>query len=171
MVLGTPIHEIGNPSYWRIFLQLLLILMIAELSYRFIEMPIRKEGFRVYCQKYLICNKTSGKPYFSTKNINGYGSSFSACIFTGMTGVVGESQQNPSKTLPTTIKINGEEPTANLNKQDKQAEASTDKPSQSKDEGVEDVQKIETPKQEENNTIIEPEKDEFYRGILAIGDS
>ena len=80
MVLGTPIHEIGNPSYWRIFL-LLLILMIAELSYRFIEMPIRKEGFRVYCQKYLICNKTSGKPYFSTKNINGYGSSFSACIF------------------------------------------------------------------------------------------
>ncbi|MBH9788270.1 acetyltransferase, partial [Clostridioides difficile] len=41
----------------------------------------------------------------------------------------------------------------------------------SKDEGVEDVQKIETPKQEENNTIIEPEKDEFYRGILAIGDS
>ena len=45
-----------------------------------------------------------------------------------MTGVVGESQQNPSKTPPTTIKINGEEPTANLNKQDKQAEASTDKP-------------------------------------------
>ena len=61
MVLGTPIHEIGNPSYWRIFLQILLILMIAELSYRFIEMPIRKEGFRVYCQKYLICNKTSGE--------------------------------------------------------------------------------------------------------------
>ena len=61
MVLGTPIHEIGNASYWRIFLQLLLILMIAELSYRFIEMPIRKEGFRVYCQKYLICNKINGE--------------------------------------------------------------------------------------------------------------
>ncbi|MED3797965.1 acyltransferase family protein [Lysinibacillus capsici] len=172
MVLGTPIHEIGNPSYWRIFLQLLLILMIAELSYRFIEMPIRKEGFRVYCQKYLICNKNKwGSLTFPRKISTVMVPLFLLVFFTGMTGVVGESQQNPSKTLPTTIKINGEEPTANLNKQDKQAEASTDKPSQSKDEGVEDVQKIETPKQEENNTIIEPEKDEFYRGILAIGDS
>ncbi|HAU33433.1 MAG TPA: acetyltransferase, partial [Lysinibacillus sp.] len=57
MVLGTPIHEIGNPSYWRIALQLVLIVTIAECSYRFIEMPIRKEGFWAYYRKYFVFNK------------------------------------------------------------------------------------------------------------------
>ncbi|MGP1908978.1 acyltransferase family protein [Metabacillus sp. JX24] len=46
IVLGTPVHEIGNPVYWRVGLQLLLILVIAELSYRLIEVPVRREGFR-----------------------------------------------------------------------------------------------------------------------------
>ncbi|WP_353097664.1 acyltransferase family protein [Tissierella praeacuta] len=48
MVLSTPIYEIGNPSYLRVFIQLIITCIIAELSYHFIEMPIRKGGFRKY---------------------------------------------------------------------------------------------------------------------------
>ena len=51
IVLGTPVHEIGNPVYWRVGLQLLLILVIAELSYRLIEVPVRREGFRGFIKR------------------------------------------------------------------------------------------------------------------------
>jgi peptidoglycan/LPS O-acetylase OafA/YrhL len=56
MVLSTPIHEIGNPAYWRVVLQLTITCIIAELSYRFIETPIRKLGFRGFHRKYLSFN-------------------------------------------------------------------------------------------------------------------
>lgn len=58
MVLGTPVHEIGDPEYWRVGLQLVIILMIAELSYRFIETPIRKRGFRSYYRQYIVIDLT-----------------------------------------------------------------------------------------------------------------
>ncbi|ACA54663.1 acetyltransferase [Clostridium botulinum] len=48
MVLSTPVYEIGNPSYLRVFLQLTLTCIIGEFSYRFIELPIRKLGLRKY---------------------------------------------------------------------------------------------------------------------------
>ncbi|WCH46450.1 acyltransferase family protein [Lysinibacillus sp. OF-1] len=170
MVLGTPIHEIGNPSYWRVALQIILIVMIAELSYRFIEMPIRKEGFRAYYGKYFVFNKNKwGSLSFSRKISTVMAPLFLLMFFTGMTGVVGEGQQSTSSSYPTNIKINGDEPTTNLNKHDQQSELPTNEPS--KEEKVEDVQQIETPKQEENDVNKVPERDEFYRGIIAIGDS
>lgn len=170
MVLGTPIHEIGNPSYWRVALQIVLIVMIAELSYRFIEMPIRKEGFRAYYGKYFVFNKNKwGSLSFSRKISTVMAPLLLLMFFTGMTGVVGEGQQSTSSSYPTNIKINGDEPTTNLNKHDQQSELPTNEPS--KEEKVEDVQQIETPKQEENDVNKVPERDEFYRGIVAIGDS
>jgi peptidoglycan/LPS O-acetylase OafA/YrhL len=48
MVLSTPIHEIGNPSYLRVFFQLIVTCIIAECSYRFIELPFRKYGLCGY---------------------------------------------------------------------------------------------------------------------------
>lgn len=48
MVLSTPVYEINNPSYSRVFFQLTVTCIIAELSYRFIEQPIRKLGFKGY---------------------------------------------------------------------------------------------------------------------------
>lgn len=49
MVLSTPIYEIGNPSYLRVLFQLIVTCIIAEYSYRFIELPIRKYGLWKYC--------------------------------------------------------------------------------------------------------------------------
>ncbi len=168
MVLGTPIHEIGNPSYWRIALQLVLIVTIAECSYRFIEMPIRKEGFWAYYRKYFVFNKKKwGSLTFSRKVSTVMAPLFLLVFFTGITGVVGEGQQSSKDSYPTAIKINGDEPTANPIKE---PDKTTDNPSPSKEEEV-DVPDIETPKPEENETNVVPEKEDAYQNILAIGDS
>ncbi|WP_025114335.1 acyltransferase family protein [Lysinibacillus fusiformis] len=168
MVLGTPIHEIGNPSYWRIALQLVLIVTIAECSYRFIEMPIRKEGFWEYYRKYFVFSKKKwGSLTFSRKISTVMVPLFLLVFFTGITGVVGEGQQSSKDSYPTAIKINGNEPTANPIKE---PDKTTDNPSPSKEEVVE-VPDIETPKPEENETNVVPEKEDAYQNILAIGDS
>ncbi|WP_155591678.1 acyltransferase family protein [Lysinibacillus cavernae] len=172
MVLGTPTHEIGNPSYWRIVLQIVLILTIAELSYRFIEMPIRKEGFSAYYKKHFVFNKNKWGSYSFQRKLSTVMVPLSLLVFfTGITGVVGEGQQSSSDLYPSTIKINGDEPTVNQNEHDRQPDTSINDPSIKKKEEVEDVPPIETPKQEENESSVVPEKDEFYSGILAIGDS
>ncbi|WML34487.1 acyltransferase family protein [Clostridium sp. OS1-26] len=56
IVLSTPAYEIGNPTYWRVGLQLAATLIIAEISYRFIEMPIRQNGFRGVFKRNLLIN-------------------------------------------------------------------------------------------------------------------
>ncbi len=66
MVLSTPIYEIGNPSYLRVFIQLTITCIIAEFSYRFIELPIRKLGFRKY-YNYLTISFFKRNPLVFTK--------------------------------------------------------------------------------------------------------
>ncbi|MFL0248367.1 acyltransferase family protein [Candidatus Clostridium stratigraminis] len=56
IILSTPVYELGNPVYWRVIIQLAIIFIIAELSYSFIEMPIRKYGFKNILMKYLSIN-------------------------------------------------------------------------------------------------------------------
>lgn len=46
IVLSTPVYEIGNPSYLRVILQLIITFIVADFSYNYIEMPIRKYGFK-----------------------------------------------------------------------------------------------------------------------------
>ncbi|MGE7129585.1 acyltransferase family protein [Lysinibacillus xylanilyticus] len=172
MVLGTPVHEIGNPAYWRVALQLVLILIIAELSYRFIEMPIRKEGFRSYYRQYLVFNINKWGSFSFTRKISTVlVPLFLLVFFTGMTGVVGEEQTQSKESKPTEIKINGGEQPSKHN--DSVAEKET---TESDSSNVEN-EKIETnpqsdkeePKQGENDATANP--NESYNGILAIGDS
>jgi len=172
MVLGTPVHEIGNPSYWRVALQLVLILMIAELSYRFIEMPIRKEGFRSYYRQHLIINKNKWSSLTFTRKISTVLVPLFLVVFlTGMTGVVGEEQTDSKESKPTEIKIDGGEQPS------KQNDAVAEKEAPESDSGNVENEKAEAsppdkeePKQGENATTANPES-ESYNGILAIGDS
>ncbi|MGE7218840.1 acyltransferase family protein [Priestia koreensis] len=53
IVLGTPIREIGNPVYWHIVVQLLIVFVLAEWSYRFVEVPIRTYGIRAFLRQYV----------------------------------------------------------------------------------------------------------------------
>ena len=69
IVLSTPVYEIGNPSYWRVGLQLVITIIIAEISYRFIEMPIRKNGFRGVFKRDLLINAVNWRRLTFAKGI------------------------------------------------------------------------------------------------------
>lgn len=56
MVLSTPVYEIGSPVYWRVGLQIIVTCIAAELSYRFIEKPVRQLGIRGFYRRYLSIN-------------------------------------------------------------------------------------------------------------------
>lgn len=56
IILSTPLYEIGHEKYWRIGLQLAAIIIAAQLSYHFIEKPIRKLGFKEFFKGHLYRN-------------------------------------------------------------------------------------------------------------------
>lgn len=60
-VLSTPVSEIGNPNYLRVAVQFVLTLVIAEISYRFIEMPIRKYGFKEISKRCFLIDTAASK--------------------------------------------------------------------------------------------------------------
>lgn len=62
ITLTTPVLEIGQPSIWRSILQVAATFIIAELSFRYIETPIRKNGFINYFKSF------KDKNYFIWKN-------------------------------------------------------------------------------------------------------
>lgn len=171
IVLGTPVHEIGNPAYWRVALQLMLIFTIAELSYRFIEMPIRKDGFRCYFRQYFIFNKHKWGSFTLARKISTtLIPLFLLVFFTGMTGVVGEEKIESIESRPTNIKIDGgtQQPSTNHDSE-KEQETSQQESLIDEEENVDsntDQYAVE-PEQEGNETEVH----ESYNGILAIGDS
>lgn len=60
--MTTPVLEITQPNIWRAILQVAATFIIAELSFRFIETPIRKNGFINYFKGF------KDKNYFIWKN-------------------------------------------------------------------------------------------------------
>ncbi|MGX7111862.1 acyltransferase family protein [Gemella cuniculi] len=48
VVLTTPVSEIGSPKLIYVFLRIILIVLVASISYIFVEMPIRRLGFNNY---------------------------------------------------------------------------------------------------------------------------
>ena len=61
IVLSTPVYEIGNPSYLRVFLQLIITFIIANISYNYIEMPIRKYGVKKFIKNIQLKNIANPK--------------------------------------------------------------------------------------------------------------
>ncbi|UPW81300.1 acyltransferase family protein [Lysinibacillus sp. Ag94] len=169
IVLGTPIHEIGNPAYWRVGLQLVLILVIAELSYRFIESPIRKQGFRSFYRKYFVFNlKKWGSITLTNKISTILISLFLVAFITGIVGMGGETQKDSMKDHPTDIKINGEEQSTNSKEPVKNLEiAEKDSSKEDNKEAIETTNKV----QKEDNVSDAVSIKKTYKGILAIGDS
>ena len=162
IVLGTPVQEIGNPVFWRVALQLMMILILAELSYRLIEMPIRKQGFRSYFQQYLLINPNKWRNFsIARKIVTAVIPLFILVFFTGITGVVGEAPQDTKESYQTNIKINGGEQTSTKNEQaqKKNAVDEEETPSQNSDETSQT-------EQDEPSGLKGP-----YTELLAIGDS
>lgn len=70
IVLSTPVYEIGNPSYFRVGLQLVITFIIANLSYSLIEMPIRRHGFQGLLKKNLSINIFNCKKTYLARRIS-----------------------------------------------------------------------------------------------------
>ena len=61
IVLSTPVQEIGNPVYWHVAMKVAVTFILAELSYRFIEKPIRKDGFKPFVSRVFLDKITEWK--------------------------------------------------------------------------------------------------------------
>jgi hypothetical protein len=111
IVLSTPVYEIGNPSYLRIVFQLVITLIIAQLSYRFIEMPIRKHGFGGVINKYGAINVSSQKRLYLARRILAVMVPLMLVVVTvGITNVSkGKQQVDKVESLPTEIIISDTE--------------------------------------------------------------
>ncbi len=168
-VLGTPIQEIGNPLFWRVSLQLAFILIIADFSYRFIETPIRKNGFRPFFRQYLAINISNWRSFPLARKVATVLIPLVLLMFTaGITGVVkGEEKIESIKSYPAQVKINDDQPSSK--KVSKQESRTLEKDTADQSSEKKPAPKIEQsnePKKEENLTA-----NKAYTGILGIGDS
>ncbi|KAB2329952.1 acetyltransferase [Cytobacillus depressus] len=181
MVLGTPVYEIGNPVIWRVGLQVVIIFIIAEISYRFIEMPIRKHGFRPFLQQYLAINVLKWSKLPLVRKVPTILLPLVLLVFTtGITSMVkGNEQKDSIDPYPTQVKINHvEQPSSSIGSVsisfEKQEIMGMKGNSSDDDNGKGFV-----PKEEQNEEISKGEKSETsvttvnktYSKILAIGDS
>ncbi|MGE8081979.1 hypothetical protein [Peribacillus loiseleuriae] len=181
MVLGTPVYEIGNPVYWRVGLQVAITFIIAEFSYRFIEKPIRKHGFRSFLRQYFAINILKWRRFPLVRKIATILPPLVLLVFTvGMTDVVKSEQHKGSMdSYPTQVKINHEEqPSSSIgsvtSSSEKKESIVLENNSSNQENGKEFVQKV-----EQNNETLQKEKTETsvppinktYLKILAIGDS
>lgn len=80
IVLSTPVQEIGNPVFWHIVLKVIVTFILAELSYHFIEKPVRTQGFRSFSAVFLYIESENGKRHLSSAKRQ-WVSSFSLYLF------------------------------------------------------------------------------------------
>lgn len=180
IVLGTPVTEIGNPVYRRVCLQVLITFIIAEFSYRFIEMPIREQGFKPFFQKYFTINIFKWRKYTLVRKISMFLLPLFLLLFTtGITGVVkGNVQKSSTYSYSTQINNNFDEQSSSKN--DSVASSSEKQESIRIKENPPDNSNGTrlAPKVEQNEDISQEEKsnnftlgNKTYSKILAIGDS
>jgi hypothetical protein len=155
MVLSTPIYEIGNPGYWRVSLQLTFTCILAELSYRFIETPIRKLGLRGFYRKYLSFNIFKWENLTSTKKFSAViAVSVIVVLAVNITSIVkNEKKAGKPEFLEAVAIVSTTEETVSVEDYKKSPPA---------------INTLAPDKKSETNSIIE---NMSYKRILAIGDS
>lgn len=160
MVLSTPVFEIGNPVYWRVLIQLTVSCIAAELSYRFIETPVRKLGVKGFFRENLSFNIFKWKRLTLANKVSAViVLSVAAALVIGISGMAKVEQVSVKH--PTEVKLSNTE------------QAVLDK--DTKDNSVEKVEvepvkgtSTETVSKNETNSAAEKNS---YKEILAIGDS
>lgn len=183
IVFSTSVTEIGNPVFWYVCLQIVITFIIAEISYRFIEMPIREHGFKPFFQQYFTINFSKWRKYTLVRKMSTFLLPLFLLLFTtGITGVVkGDEQKTSSYSYSTQINNNFDE----------QSSSRIDSVTNSSEKQERETIRIEenssdnsngtrlAPNGEQNEDISQDEKSETsvtpgnktYSKILAIGDS
>ncbi|MCM3021121.1 acetyltransferase [Priestia megaterium] len=162
IVLTTPVSEIGRPVYWHAFLQVGLTFIIAELSYRYIEVPIRTRGFRYYFRHY------HPRELFKWRNLSRSRQAvlgsliFFLALFTAdMTSfAISTQQKDETAAKETEVKIQ-------TNHKENASTSVKDK-NKADDKKAENAEKSSG---EEKSDAKEKQQPNSYRDVLAIGDS
>ncbi len=155
ITLTTPVTEIGQPSLLRAFFQVTATFIIAELSFRFVETPIRKKGFIAYMKGF------KHKNYAVIKNKPiGLWAAISALVLSIGIFAIGMSGILPIKTQAERTVTEVKTSTNNEKTESKHEEKQPN--TQQKPEQKEEPKKATTP--------IPPKK-YTYTQTLALGDS
>ncbi|MEK4198820.1 acyltransferase family protein [Cytobacillus sp. FSL K6-0265] len=170
IILTTPVDQIASPQLWRVLLQLIAIFAIAEVSYRFLEQPIRKYGFRAFFKNFKKINPLKWKSLNGKYRMGAAFVPLAAIIFiAGMTGVVkGEEQEEK----PTELVISQENSTDQPKEETKEEASNVPEKNDSSKEAPKE--KTEGTEEVEDEVEIQAEPlpaAEHYNQILAIGDS
>ncbi|MGN9863814.1 acyltransferase family protein [Bacillus swezeyi] len=169
IVLSTPVQEIGNPVYWHAAVKVAVTLILAEASYRFIEMPIREDGFRPFFRAVFL-NKLLEWKTSSVLNKVSMGLMIAALLIFagGLSGLADENKQpqwTHSKSYQETSAA-PDQPSAQ-NEEEKDEKAKTD---ESQDQAeTSDQQKSSGQQTKENQDQQPPNRS--GKEVLAIGDS
>lgn len=175
MVLSTPVYEIGNPSYLRVFFQLTITCIIAELSYRFIELPIKKIGLRGY-YNYLATNYFERKPSKIDKETSTIVSILVIMSLTiGITSIV-KIKLNLKNANAYSSEINTEQSSENKDSNISSDEKDMSLPTKDNKLGSSNNSEANSNEQSsvipnKNNEENSPPAIKEYKEILAIGDS
>ncbi|MEC0684700.1 acyltransferase family protein [Bacillus haynesii] len=168
IVLSTPVQEIGNPVYWHVAIKVAVTFILAELSYRFIEKPIRKDGFKPFVSRVFLDKITEWKTASVPSKIS-IGLMFAALlIFAGGLSGLADEKKQPQQTY---------------SKSYEETSASADQPAD-KSEEQQDEKKAEVESGNESKTgdgdessdtkderSAEKEPERIEKEVLAVGDS
>ncbi|MFN2746760.1 acyltransferase family protein [Bacillus sp. z60-18] len=168
IVLSTPVHEIGNPVYWHAAVKVVVTLIIAEASYRFIEKPIRENGFRRFFRRVFLNRMLEWKTSSVFNKLSvGLMAAALLVFMGGLSGLADEKKKREWPYAESHVKTSAAVEQSSEQEQDQQEEkAKTDETKddeQSKSSGENQEQK------EEQTTDQTPAHS--VKDVLAIGDS
>ncbi|WP_409509045.1 acyltransferase family protein [Bacillus spizizenii] len=177
IVLSTPVQEIGNPVFWHIVLKVIVTFILAELSYHFIEKPIRTQGFRFFFRRVFIHRIREWKTTTVLSKMSIGFVILAVLIFAGgLSGLAGE-QKHPTKWTYSSQETNADTSQASEDRKnaavdkDKEndAEQKTTDSHQDQKENKNNGQK--TSKNKDTQSQQEKEPTDSDKEVLAIGDS
>jgi hypothetical protein len=163
MVLSTPVYEIGSQSYWRVGLQLTAACIMAELSYRLIEVPVRKYGLRGFYSRYLSLNIFHWRQFTLAKKISTATAAILILVFAlGIANLANEERMSgETKACTTEIMARGTDK-AVITKENKPSSPQNNTSNYFNNNGISYSKKND----KKSPVAIKPNKQ-----VLAIGDS
>ncbi|MCY7781608.1 acyltransferase family protein [Bacillus sp. S20C3] len=176
IVLSTPVQEIGNPVLWHIVLKVIVTFILAELSYHFIEKPVRTQGFKSFFRRTFIHRIREWKTTSVNSKMSIGFMILAIMVFAGgLSGLAGE-QKHPTKWTYSSQK-NADASQASDNRKstaaDKDKEDAPDEKTTEAKEAQKENKKLgnESTKHKDMQSQQAKEPADSDKEVLAIGDS
>lgn len=156
IILTTPLDQIAAPQLWRVLLQLIAIFAIAEVSYRFLEQPIRKYGFRAFFKNFKKINPLKWKSLNVQCRVGAAFVPLVAIIFiAGMTGVVkGEEQEEKPTELVISQENSEDQPKEETKEEASNVPEKNDSSEEAPEENTEGTEEVENEAEKQAEPLL-----------------